>query len=138
MIQSVFFPVPQVGKVKGTLKNFLIEPFVPHCQVLQIQFNLIFFDIFIGSFHIDSARGSLINFYLIYLFFFFLNISSDVYSYAVTSSKQDKMTFPHASCCHLNWRTAAICLTTLKSVKITFIIWILINKINYFIAEIQK
>uniref|UniRef100_A0A671R9Y8 ATP-citrate synthase n=1 Tax=Sinocyclocheilus anshuiensis TaxID=1608454 RepID=A0A671R9Y8_9TELE len=27
-----FFPVPQIGKAKGILKNFLIEPFVPHLQ----------------------------------------------------------------------------------------------------------
>jgi len=56
-----FLPVPQVGKAKGILKNFLIEPFVAHNKVLQIQCNFICFNIFIRAFHIDLATVSLIK-----------------------------------------------------------------------------
>ncbi len=46
-MESVFFSVSQIGNVKGILKNFLIEPFVPHLQVLQIWFNFIFISVFL-------------------------------------------------------------------------------------------
>ncbi len=35
-----FLDAPQVGKAKGVLKNFLIEPFVPHKQVQHSLFSL--------------------------------------------------------------------------------------------------
>lgn len=50
-----FLDDPQVGKAKGVLKNFLIEPFVAHKQVKRSFHS---YSVIIPQFFLDSLFGS--------------------------------------------------------------------------------